>query len=547
MRRIAFVLSLVALVAVLHACAADAPTKPPAGGGGGNSSALSVQLFTSDANPKAGTCTQIEAVVTLNGNPVPDGTSVAFTTDFGTFSQNSLPTVSVVTTSGQAVTALCGPAAGPARVKATATSGGKTSSASLTISFQPSSGTLPFVSSCSPSFADPNAPATITLSGGRFFGTPATSRVQFTANGITRDGLVTDVQSGSVTVQTPQFPELTSPSTLTQITLTLGTNLAQPIVLSLPNCFAFGTSASNVPAITALLPSQGQFPGGTRVTIIGSGFSTQGVQVFFGTAEATVVSTTFSQIVVISPPAPAGSGSGGVPVPVPVFVKNINSGQQNPTPVNFTYTIPIRITSADNLTQRIDLPFTPVTIYGAGFQAPVAVSLAGIAAHVNSVSATEIVVLPGNPLIEGCSDITGPISVVNIDTGDGATSANTLTFTYVVPKPNIQSIVPTNDAGGANTQATITGTGFPLPGNAQVKFGSKIAFIVTGTQGSLTVTIPPGSVTTAPACTPPNGSGALQVVETVDVTVTDVITGCTATAPQAFSYELHCVVPTPAP
>src|SRR6185369_3747518 len=47
MRRIAFVLTLVALVAVLHACAADAPTKPPNGGGGGNSPALSVQLFTS--------------------------------------------------------------------------------------------------------------------------------------------------------------------------------------------------------------------------------------------------------------------------------------------------------------------------------------------------------------------------------------------------------------------------------------------------------------------------------------------------------------------
>src|SRR5690242_14981236 len=184
MRRIAFVLTLVALVAVLHACAADAPTKPPNGGGGGNSPSLSVQLFTSDANPKAGTCTQIEAVVTLNGNPVPDGTSVAFTTDFGTFSQNSLPTVSVVSTSGQAVTALCGPGAGPAKVKATVSVGNKTSSANLVISFQPSSGTLPFVSSCSPSFADPNAPTTITLSGGRFFGTPATSRVQFTANGI---------------------------------------------------------------------------------------------------------------------------------------------------------------------------------------------------------------------------------------------------------------------------------------------------------------------------------------------------------------------------
>src|SRR5215468_2440310 len=97
MRRIAIALTLVALVAMLHACAADAPTKPPAGGGGGggNNNALTIALFTSDANPKAGTCTLVEAVVSLNGNPVPDGTSVVFTTDFGSFSQNGLPTVSV--------------------------------------------------------------------------------------------------------------------------------------------------------------------------------------------------------------------------------------------------------------------------------------------------------------------------------------------------------------------------------------------------------------------------------------------------------------------
>ncbi len=54
MRRIAIALTLVALVAVLHACAADAPTKPSTGGGGGQSSALSIQLFTSDANPRPG-------------------------------------------------------------------------------------------------------------------------------------------------------------------------------------------------------------------------------------------------------------------------------------------------------------------------------------------------------------------------------------------------------------------------------------------------------------------------------------------------------------
>src|SRR6202521_6154537 len=147
MRRILIGLSLLAVIAGIHACAADAPTRPPSGGGG-QSTALQIQLFTNDANPRAGSCTLIEAVVSLNGTAVPDGTSVFFTTDFGSFSQNGLPSVSVVTTNGTAITALCGPGAGSAKVKATATSAGKTGSATITIVFQPDAGTLPFVSSC---------------------------------------------------------------------------------------------------------------------------------------------------------------------------------------------------------------------------------------------------------------------------------------------------------------------------------------------------------------------------------------------------------------
>ena len=75
MRRIAIALILAAAVVGIYSCAADSPTAPhPGAGGGTTSSAVSVQLVASDANPKAGTCTLIEAFVTLNGSPVPDGT-----------------------------------------------------------------------------------------------------------------------------------------------------------------------------------------------------------------------------------------------------------------------------------------------------------------------------------------------------------------------------------------------------------------------------------------------------------------------------------------
>jgi hypothetical protein len=540
MRRTAIALTLVALVAGMYACSADAPTTPTGGGGGTPSTAIQVQLFTSDANPKAGTCTLVEAVVTLNGNPVTDGTGVSFSTDFGTFSQSGLPLVSVVTTNGAATTGLCGPGAGQAKLKATVTIAGKTGSASLSIVFQPDSGTLPFVSSCSPSFGSTAGNETLTINGGRFFGTPSTTRIQFTANGITRDGIMTGVTSSAVTAQTPAFPELTAPTTLTAVTLTLGTNLPTPVVLSLPSCFAYGTASASTPTITALLPSSGTNEGNTRVTIVGSGFSTtSGVQVFFGTVEATVVSVSFSQVVVLSPPA-FGAGAGNLNQTVAVTVRNIGSGVVS-NEVSYSYTPAVQITAISNSTQRTDAPFVPVTIFGHGFQAPVAVVMAGTPAYVQSVSATELVVLPGNPLISGCGNVSGEVSVTNINTGDTATGAS---FTYFVPQVSITSL--SAQVGQAGNSITITGTGFPLSiADADVKFGGHTAFVTAITVGSLTVTVPPGTVTTAPVCTGTDPVGTPEDVETVEVNVTNRATTCSATAP--FTYQLPCVAPTPTP
>ena len=476
---------------------------------------------------------------------MPDGTGVSFTTDFGTFSQNGLPSVSVVTANGTAVTALCGPGPGTAKVKASATVSGKSGSATLSVVFQPDAGTLPFVSSCAPSLGSKAGGDTINLNGGRFFGTPSTTRIQFTANGITRDGIVTSVTASQIVVQSPAFPELTAASTPAAVTLTLGTNQSVPVVLSLPTCFTFGTADSGTPTISALLPSTGTNEGNTRVTIIGSGFATSGVQVFFGVVEATVISTNFNQIVVLSPPA-FGIGAPNLNQTVNVTVKNINSGIVS-NGVSYRFAPGVQLTSITNNAQFATGPFTPVTIFGHGFQAPVAVGLAGWTASVQSVSSTEIVVIPGPPVVSGCADITGPVTVTNINSGD---TQSGLVFTYVVPKVVIAGISPSNDGGpGGFTTVTITGSGFPVdPSHAAVTFGSKTAFIQPGsTSNVLVVSIPPGSVVTFPACINGNLAGTLQSVETVDITVTNLDTTCSATAGQAFSYLLPCTVPTATP
>jgi hypothetical protein len=548
MRRTTIALTLVALVlAGLYACSADAPTAPRGNGNGngnGNgSSAVTIQLFTTDANPKAGTCTLVQAIVSFNGNSVPDGTSVQFSTDFGTFSQSGLPLVSVVTSNGSAVTALCGPGAGPARIKATATVQGQTGSATLPVIFQADSGTLPFVSSCSPSFGPKEGGTLLTLNGGRFFGTASTTRVQFTVNGTSRDGVVQSVSQNAVTVLTPGFSDFQAPTLQTQVTLILGTNQPQPTSVSLPSCFSFGTASSNTPTISAILPSSGTNEGHTRVTIVGSGFSTQGVQVFFGSVEASVVSVNYSQIVVLSPPA-FGNGQGNLDQTVQVTVKNIGSGTTS-NGVGFTYGPPVRVTSVGPGTVPARGPFPQVTVYGQGFQAPVAVSLAGIPASVVSVSATEIVVIPSPPVITTCDSLSGEVRVVNINSGDGNPAGSGPGFTYLVTKPVISGVSPASgNASGGTLSVTVTGGG--LANTVSVTVAGRAAGFSIVSDGQLNVTIP-DDFAAPPACTAPNVPPDLQVVEQADIVVTT-DTGCTVTATKAFAYELPCTVPpTPTP
>ncbi len=542
MRRIAILLILAGAVAGLYGCAADAPTNPGPGTGGGGT-ALQIQLITNDSNPKGGSCTLIQAIVTVNGNVVPDGTSVNFSTDFGVFGQNGQPLVSVVTQNGAAVTALCGSAAGVARVRATSTASGNTGSASLTIIFQPSASTLPFVSSCNPSFGPKDGGTTLTLNGGRFFGSPSSTRAQFTVNGTTKDGIVQSVTASQIVVQTPGFNEFAAAQLQAQITLSLGTLTPEPTVLSLPSCFAYGSVEPGQPSVASLLPSSGTSEGGTRVTVVGGGFSTTGgVQVFFGTVEATVVSVSYNQVVVLSP------RQFGDPTPVDVTVRNIASGLTS-NGVTYTYTQPMAITSWNNNVQLLGGPYVPVTIFGRGFQAPVAVSLAGFGAIIQSVSATEIVVIPGPALPSGCDDITGEIAVVNINTGSGATGGS---FTYKIAKPAISSVIPSNSCPGGpgcpgnglgGFAGTILGANFPnSAAEVDVKFGSQTAFVNSATSTSLDITIP---ITTqnAPTCSGANPAGTFQVVETVDVTVTDRTTSCSVVATKVFQYILPCTVP----
>ena len=539
MRRIAQIFLGLALVgATTWFCSSDAPGPTPprtVSPGPTGTSALQIRLFTSNANPVAGSCTVLQAVVTLNGAKVPDGTGVAFTTDLPTsfFQQNGLPLISVVTQGGTTTTALCSSVEGLATIRATATIGSETGSATIQIAFQPSPAVAPFFTFCAPSFGPPEGGTTLTVNGGRFFGDPTTTRATFTAAGITREALVTNVTTTAVTLVTPSFPEATSPSVPVAITLTFGTKSTTPVVVSLPNCFAFGTATPSTPSITAVLPSSGSNEGNTRVTIIGSGFVAP-LQVFFGPVEAQVLSVSFNQIIVLTPPA-SGAGLPNLNASVTVRVHEINSGLDASLANAFRFVTKLQITAIDNNLQRADQAFTPVTIHGQGFLAPVAVTLAGFPAKVISVSATELLVLPGTPFFTGCSDVSGPVVVTNIDSGDTVTG---LSFTYqvAITKPTITAITPSFGAPG--TTVTISGTN--LGNITNVSFGSRPAAIVSVSNGAIVVTVPDNGAT-APPCPAGTPAGTpLNVGTPVDVTVSSSLTTCTTTATGLFQYQLPC-------
>jgi uncharacterized repeat protein (TIGR01451 family) len=554
MRRIAITLTVLALVAGAFGCSSDAPTppKPPGGGGGGGgqgpNSALQIRLFTSDPNPPAGRCTLIQAVVTLNGASVPDNTGVVFTTNFGVFAQNGLPLISVTTHNGNAITALCSEFEGAALVRAAATLGTDTATASITIVFQAAAaGAGPFVSFCDPSFGPSSGGTALALHGGRFCptsgctgGEAADTRVLFIVNGVPREGTVTSVTNDVINVLTPGFPEATSPSTPVEIRVTLNNGTATPTVLSLPNCFAFGTASSGTPIITAVLPSSGVNEGNTRVTIIGSGFQSP-LQVFFGGVEATIVSVAPNQIVVLTPAA-FGAGRDNLNQTVDVRVRNATSGLEFTLPDAFRYTQPLQITAISNNEQPLNQPFSAVTIFGHGFQSPVSVTFGGRAATIISVAESELVVLPPRPLAPGCGNIEVPITVTNVNTGD---SAGGVSFTYLgggLLALNITFIQPTQ--GQAGTVVTVNGTNLPLQvADASVTFGGIAGQVNTTSETQMTVTAPAQPNIPSPVCAPGVAPGTLVAGPNVGLTVRNQLTGCADS--ETFQYQVPCVAATP--
>jgi hypothetical protein len=544
------------LVIAGGSCSSKSPTEPSAGGGRQPIPPPPVTTFSVVVTANPGQLTAgslngstINVQVTTNGTGAPpaDGSSVSLATTLGNFgSTNGPQTTTLQLVGGRASAVLfAGTSVGTATV--TATFSAATGAASVRIV---SAGTF-FLSSVTPNIGNATGGDQVTINGGGF---SAPLRVTF--NGT--PGQVVSVSPSSIRVITPSAASAGVTVGVGQtvpVPVGVTINLNQPNQASdtLANGFTYSLGGQpQQPQVFSVNPTSGPDQGGTKVTIVGQGFQAP-VQVLFGTGtagafngvEATVQSITATQLVVLTPSA-SGFGQNNVDKVVDVLVKNVNSGFSTVAPQAFKYGSSVLFTSLAPDTTDWNRP-VKVTIFGQGFQDPVAVDLGGIGATVLQTSGTEIQVLSSIPALTGCNGISGPSHEVNLNTGQGATGPN---FNYLITKPIVTGLSPSSGPQGGGTPVTITGIGFdnPLVG---VLFGTQSATITSQSPTQLVVTAPTftGTFPTQP-CLLNGVTGTMNVATSVDVVVTNNDTTCSFTAKQAFTYvpsdqTCHAAPPTP--
>jgi hypothetical protein len=531
------------------ACSTKSPTEPgsPAPIGPKVPPPVTTFVITVTANPShltigstTGSKITVQAANSQDGTPPPNLTPVTLTTTLGEFNSigSSVQSVNLQLVGGRAQAVLFpGTSAGTATVGATSTSsiGVFTPGAATVVIGSP--GTF-FVNSLSPNTGDPAGGLVVTISGGGFQAPVAVSFGGSSAS-------VKSVSPNAIQVITPPSSTPVPVGTTLQVSVTVTNNVGGPLTgtATLTNAFTYvpGGGGIQQPLVFSVNPASGTNDGGTLVTIVGQGFVAP-VQVFFGSGasaanfngiEATVQSVTATQIIVVTPPA-RGLGQDNTNQLVSILVKNTGSGFATVDSAAFKFGSKVAVISVAPNQTRFDQQ-VKVTIFGQGFADPVAVSLAGLAATVLSVSGTEIQVLSPLPHVTSCSNIFGPVQVTNLNNGDSNSGP---VFTYLVPRPVIGNIAPSQGGELGGILVTVNGLSFD-PGFMQVLFGTSAATIDSASVTQMTVTNPPfnGAFGSTP-CVLPGGVAGFRLIPTsVDVVVNDALTTCSSTLTGGFTYN----------
>jgi IPT/TIG domain len=209
------------------------------------------------------------------------------------------------------------------------------------------------------------------------------------------------------------------------------------------------------PTASTVEPAVGPTPGGTPVTIKGTGFA-KGATVTIGAAATSVEVKSETEIL-----AETAAGTGEQEV----VVTDVNGSSRSGA--KFTYVTPPTVTSIMPA-QGSTLGGSEIVIKGSGFVDGSTVTIGGKATVLEDASASEI------KADTGATDPGEDQVVVTLPDGVASTSAPG--FTYVAP-PTVTAISPAEGSSEGGTVVQITGTGF-IKGSTLAIGSSPVAFVV---------------------------------------------------------------------
>ncbi|MEM9291471.1 MAG: IPT/TIG domain-containing protein [Acidobacteriota bacterium] len=578
LRRALFTAMMIVAVTLLAgACSSgDSPTRPSApagtpGTGGGGSGDFVISLSSSPNIINVGDSTT-PSVITVsvrlrsNNNLPPDGATVTLTTTLGEFTTAGSAQRSAVLTldNGQANIRFF-----PSDVAGEALITGRIGESSGQLQVEIVGSAAFAANFLEPNFGAPGGGDVVVLRGQGFV-SPVQVRFQILStlgnqNNLSSTAQILSVEPTAVTLITPPSPESVAvgETKLADVFVSNRVGTDNEVVQEIGGAFTYVLGGSlQQPAVSSISPTNGPNEGGTRLSILGGGFEAP-VQVLFGSGtsvnefsgvEGVIENVASDQILVSTPPA-LGVGQDNRNSVVDILVRNKSSGFAIIASAAFRYGLtdtPIFI-SAISPGQGNFTGATDVTVFGQGFDAPVAVEFAGVGANVISVSGTEILVRTGAVDVSTCEDIAGSIQVTNINTGDSFDTARdgggAIGWIYRVPEPLVSNIAgnPVSAAGG--DVITLNGQGFQEP--IQVEVNGQRAFnpIVSGGGTVLTFETPAfldGFSTEA--CTVAGLTGVQEVPTAVDLKVTNLLTTCDDELAAAIIYspdDTSCVLNLP--
>lgn len=492
-RRLAATLASLVMAVFAVGCSSDSPTEPtqnPGGGGGGGGGATAWNITVTVDRGQVQVNSTEAATVTIRvrdantGQPPPEGATVQLTTTLGDLnSPGSGIQTGIVQLSGGNATVLlfAGSANGTAIIRAQLEN--SVGSAQLQIT---GSETF-FLASISPNVGDSDGGEVVRISGGGFV---PPVRVLFGNS----TGEVLEVTDTLIRARTPALNLQPGQSLTVSVQVTIGFNTDTPQTDTLTNVYTFSEDPAVAMQVFSLSPNSGPNEGGTPVTITGQGFSSP-MQVLFGVGspenfsgvEGTVRSVTNSQIVVDTPAA-TGFGVNNRDQEVAVLTRNLNTGEGAVLNSAFQYGNQLFITSiAPSIGPAVGGQL--VTIFGQGFDEPVAVSLGGVAATPISVTGSEVIARTSAVQFDDCnSDITEAAGVTNIETGATAIGPG---YTYEITDlaPFVTTISPTSVTQSGGQTITINGGNFTQP--LQVSYNNGIISPTSISSSQIQFSLPP--------------------------------------------------------